>query len=345
MGPSTSGSCTGPAAVTQNSLIDLHLHLDGSLSLRSAEILAEMQEIEIPKEKKILENIMKIPPNCKNLNDYLKRFEFPLFLLQTEEALSESVYRLQEELAGQGLIYAEIRFAPQLHMKRGLSQEQAVKAALNGLERSSFNANLILCCMLNDSGNKQNRETIRLTEKYIGEGVSAADMAGVESLYPLKDYKKLFDYAAGLGVPFTIHAGEAAGAENIWTALSYGAKRLGHGIRAEEDKKLIKFLADRRIPLEMCPTSNLNTKAIKDIRDYPIKKYMEAGIPVTVNTDNMTVSDTSLRKELQLIADTFNFGEKTIKQLLMNSAEAAFAGDRLKEKMKLTIEAAFKNSK
>ena len=155
----------------------------------------------------------------------------------------------------------------------------------------------------------------------MGKGAVALDLAGAEALYPTRDYKHLFEMAAKENIPYTIHAGEADGPESIRDAVNMGASRIGHGVRAIEDKSVMKLLADRKIPLEMCPTSNLNTRVITDIRDYPIKKYLDMGIVVTVNSDNMSVSNTDVKKELKLIKDSFGIDEDI---LLINAEISAF---------------------
>ncbi len=291
-----------------NKYIDLHLHLDGSLSRESVTELCLMQDIEIPNN---LNELLHCPKDCRDLNDYLRCFEFPLTLLQTEDAITYAVERLCCETDYR---YCEIRFAPQLHTRLGLTQRQVIQAACKGLKE---NYRLILCCMR--GGN--NEETVRLCGDYMGKGVVALDLAGAEALYPTHDYKHLFEAAYKMGVPYTIHAGEADGAQSIRDAVNMGAVRIGHGVRAIEDESVMKLLRDSAIPLEMCPTSNLNTRVISDIRDYPIKKYIDYGIAVTVNSDNMSVSDTDVKKELKLINDVFGIDEDL---LLNNSLKAAF---------------------
>lgn len=291
-----------------NKYIDLHLHLDGSLSEQSVKELCRMQDIKIPDN---LISLLKCPEDCRDLNEYLRCFEFPLTLLQTEDAITYAVERLCHETDYR---YCEIRFAPQLHTRMGLTQKQVIEAAVKGLGK---NYRLILCCMR--GGN--NEETVRYASDFLGRGVVALDLAGAEALYPTRDYKHLFEMAAKENIPYTIHAGEADGPESIRDAVNMGACRIGHGVRAIEDKSVMKLLADRKIPLEMCPTSNLNTRVITDIRDYPIKKYMDMGIVVTVNSDNMSVSNTDVKKELKLIKDSFGIDEDV---LISNAAIAAF---------------------
>lgn len=307
--------------IPKNGFIDLHVHLDGSLSFDMARELANIQGMEIKSEKE-LKKLMVAPKDCRDLNDYLTKFDYPLKLLQTEKAITYSVYELLKIQKLQGLVYSEIRFAPQLHTRKGLSQEQIVAAALRGTQ--GFSCGLILCCMRGANNQAMNLETLEAAEKYMGKGVVALDLAGAEALFPTENFEELFRKAGKKGIPFTIHAGEAAGPESIWKALEFGASRIGHGVRCLEDKVLVQRLAQDQIPLELCPTSNMNTKVFDNITRYPIMRFLDEGIKVTINTDNMTVSNTTLRKEFQLLADTFRLNKTEIERLMKNAAESIF---------------------
>ncbi|MDO5339711.1 MAG: adenosine deaminase [Eubacteriales bacterium] len=329
-------------------LTDLHVHLDGSLSKETVKHLAKMQNIDTGRDRE-LAGRLSVSSDCKDLNEYLEKFEFPLKLLQTRDAIRYSVcelVRIQEE---QGVIYSEIRFAPQLHMRKGLSQQEVVEAACEGIIESkkywkAYSChNLILCCMRSDSNKYENMETIRLAALYAEKGycVVAADLAGAEGLYATDTFTDVFRDAVQRGVPFTIHAGEAAGADSIECALHMQAGRIGHGIRCIESEAVMEQLAKSEIALELCPTSNLNTRIYESIEEYPIQQLINKGIKVTVNTDNMTVSDTTEARELALVADTFNMEKKDVKQLIMNSVEAAFAPEAIKNRLRARVETQF----
>ena len=314
----------------QRGLIDLHLHLDGSLSLASVRELAAMQNIPVPEDDRELLKILQVGPDCRDLNEYLEKFAFPCSLMQTPAAITRAVSNLCRELAAQGLLYAEIRFAPQFHTNQGLSQMQVVQAAVAGLDSSVFRANLILCCMRGAGNHAQNLETVEVAEHFFGRGVCAVDLAGAEALVPTEDFVDLFRLAAEKWVPYTIHAGEACGPDSVWTALSCGTRRLGHGVRSTEDVTLMSRLAADGVTLELCPTSNLNTSIFEKLEDYPLMELMEAGIPVTVNTDNMTVSGVTLESEMEMLARTFPLTEEHFKTLARNAVNASFAsqGDK-----------------
>lgn len=312
------------------SLIDLHLHLDGSISPKSARELAQMQEITLPESDEELLRLLQVDDDCRDLNEYLEKFELTVSLLQTKEAISTAVYNLETELMDLGLLYAEIRFAPQQHTQKGLTQAEIVEAAISGMKRCEFRSNLILCCMRGDNNHEQNIETIRVAKDYLGKGVAAIDIAGAEALYPTDGFEDLFLLAKQLAVPYTIHAGEADGPSSVSTALSFGSKRIGHGVRSVENKELLDKLAKEGIVLELCPTSNLNTNIFASMSDYPLPELLEAGVKVTINSDNMVVSNTNVQKEFQKLIDTFDLTEDQLQALVKNAIDASFADTETK---------------
>lgn len=304
--------------------IDLHLHLDGSLTPAYVISQAKKQGLELPVwEEKELVKYMTAPADCRDLNEYLEKFDLPCSVMQTEDALTEAVRDVCRQMEAQGMKYVEIRFAPQLHTKKGLTQRQVTEAAIKGLPQGKgLEAKLILCCMRMENNEKENMETIRMAEEYLGKGVAAADLAGAEAIFPTKSFEPVFRMAREAGVPFTIHAGEADGPESIWTALKFGAKRIGHGVRCLEDETLVEYLREHRIPLEVCPTSNFQTKAVKG--EYPLKKMLEKGLCVTLNTDNTTVSGTTLEKEFEVARTRLGVTEEELEILKANAEKARF---------------------
>lgn len=323
-------------------MIDLHVHFDGSLLPRTIIDLAREQNIFLPTEEPDeLKLLLTAPENLRNLNEYLEKFDLPLLVLQTREAIRRGMYTLVCSLREQGMLYAEIRFAPQLHCRKGMTQEEVVKAAVQGMQGalvgSFFKAKLILCCMRGEDNMEANRKTVYTAATFLGRGVAAVDLAGAEALYPTADYEELFSYARALGVPFTIHAGEAAGAESIEVALNFGASRIGHGVRAKEDPRLMEYLSERQIPLELCPTSNVQTRAVRRIEEHPILMYLRLGLRVTVNTDNMTVSDTTIQQEYRLLEEKLGMTLGEQRQLLLNAADAAFLTGEEKRQLKEVI--------
>ncbi|MBQ3417144.1 MAG: adenosine deaminase [Ruminococcus sp.] len=317
--------------------IDLHLHLDGAITVEIAKELARLQEITLPTEDDDeLQTLLSVPKDCTSLNDFLSCFALPDSLMQTEEGLREAVRLVMDNAISQGVIYAEVRFAPQLHTDKGMSQEQAVLAALDGLKQSKLKGNLILCCMRGENTMDANLETLELAKKYLVEdgGVVAIDLAGAEALFPTKDYRDLFIRAREYGVPFTIHAGEADGADSIRAALGFGASRIGHGVRSYEDAALMQLVIERGVPLEMCPTSNRQTHAVENMDDYPLIDYLEKGIKVTLNTDDPAIEGTTLSEEFRYMEETFGLTREQKKLLLKNAVEAAFTSESVKSELR-----------
>lgn len=327
-------------------LIDLHIHLDGSLPYETVHKL--MQQAGMPaKTDAELYPLLSVPEDCRDLNEYLEKFDFPLQLMQSAGNIEQIVYELLTVQRAEGLVYTEIRFAPQFHCQQGLTQAAVVEAAVAGLHRfekdqysctcaettPELHAGLILCAMRGEDNREANLETVRVAAQFLGKGVVALDLAGAEALFPTRDFEDVFALARELEVPFTIHAGEADGPDSIRTALDFGARRIGHGVRALEDAALVEELAEKQIPLECCPTSNLNTKMFPDMAHYPIRALLEAGVKATVNTDNMTVSDTTESKEFAKLEQAIGLTADEEKQLLLNAADAIFGGEDEKTRL------------
>ena len=321
-------------------LIDLHLHLDGSLSVETVRALAALQGEMLADDDETIRSRLSVSEGCRDLPEYLDKFVYPLSFLQTAEQLEACTRLLKEDLQRRGLLYAELRFAPQSHGQRGLSQEEAVQAVLRGSARCALPTGVILCCMRGAGNEEQNRETVRLAKKYLGKGVCALDIAGAEGLFPTADYEELFAFAASLGVPFTIHAGEGDGPESVRAALAFGARRIGHGVRSVEDPALLRDLAARGTPLELCPTSNLHTGMFPDYASFPLRALLDAGVTVTLNSDNMAVSHTSVGEELRHVEAACGLTGEEIRRLLLNAADAAFADAETKTWLRGRIEAA-----
>jgi len=316
-------------------MIDLHMHLNGSLSAEIVIALAKKHGVELPTyDAEELKKLISVPLDCDSLNEYLKCTKIPRLVTQTKEGICDAVFMLLEELKEQGFIYAEIRFAPQRHRDNGLSQEEVVLAALEGLKKSTLKAKLILCCMRGNDLEKENLETIYIAKKYLELGVGGVDLAGAEALFKTSDYKEVFEQAKKLGVPITIHAGEADGPESVIAAIDMGAKRIGHGIRSVYDENLIKRLIDENITLEMCPSSNFQTKAVSNKQDYPLRKFLDLGVKVTINTDNKTISSTKLEGELEFAEKELGLKKKKRKILYKNAIEASFTSESEKQELR-----------
>lgn len=304
---------------------DLHCHLDGSLSIGTMRKLAECIGKELPEDEE-LTRLLQVTSECQSLKEYLEKFDLPLSCLVTRDSFKAAAENLLKEAAQEGVGYMEIRFAPLLSCRADLPVNEIVEGVLEGVcdgERYGITGKVILCAMRH-MGVEQNLQIVDTARRYLGEGVCAIDLAGDEKGFPVLGQKRLFAYASEMGVPYTIHAGECGSVQSIKDAISLGTRRIGHGIAAAKDRELQQYCAKNRICFEMCPISNLQTKAVPSIEDYPIVQFLEMGIPVTINTDNRMVSNTTITKEWELLRENFHLTERDFKTLMENAAQAAF---------------------
>ena len=311
-------------------MIDLHLHLDGSLSEQDFLYLAKKDSISLGDD---FPNNIYVPMDCKSLEEYLMRFDLPLKLLQTKENIAHVTSSLVRRLYKMGYIYAEIRFAPQLHLQKGLTQLEVAKAALEGLESAlkeceGFEVNLLLCCMRHGS-EEVNMETIEVANKLKGTRVVGVDLAGAEAMHPSSYYKNIFDLAKKYRLNITIHAGEATGSDEVMMALDNGATRIGHGVHLDTEKDGPRAKKEN-ICFEFCPTSNLQTKSLKSYKEVPIREFAKKDIALTINSDNMTVSNTDVYQEFAHLYQTFNLSKEEVYKYLCNSIDYAFCDEKVK---------------
>lgn len=305
--------------------IELHVHLDGSIR---PETLSRLSNISIEDAKKNYQ----APSKCADLNDYLTRFDLPIKVMQTYDNIKLIAKELAEDLKSDNVIYAEIRFAPQQHLKENLTLDEVVQAAIEGLEMVDIKTKLILSMMRNDSI-ENNKKIIDLAKKYLGK-VGGIDLAGAEALYPTNNFKEVFEYAKELNVPFTIHAGEADGIASIKAALDFGAKRIGHGVRSIEDESIINRLKNEKILLEICPTSNIQTSIVDEYCKHPFYELYKKGIKLSINTDNRTVSNITLTKEYYNLGEAFNLTLEDFININNNTLDYTFTSDKEKEEIK-----------
>lgn len=304
--------------------VELHLHLDGSVDIKTVCDLTGKSVKEVKEE-------MVASDKCSNLNEYLTKFSLANDIMQTKENIFRVTKELITKLKDDNVIYAEVRFCPLFHLKEGLTQEEVVETVISSLKDNNIKVNLILCMMRNLSF-LENKKIIELAYKYLNKGVVALDLAGSESLYKTEDFEELFKIAQSYNIPFTIHAGEADGKNSILKAISFNTKRLGHGIRCIEDMDIVKLIKDKDITLEVCPTSNIQTNIYQDYQSHPIKKLYDLGVLVTINTDNRTVSNITLTEEYQKLNKTFGFNVSDFKRMNINAIKAAFLSEIEKEK-------------
>lgn len=308
---------------------DLHCHLDGSLRLSTILNLAERQRVKLPADTEDgLAKAIHRGEVCKDLVEYLKAFDITCSVMQTEEALERTAYELAEDAANEGVWHLEVRYAPVLHTRRGLSLARINDAVLHGLRRAqrdfSISTGVILCGIRN----MDPRDSYRLAElavAYKGRGVVAFDLAGGERGNPAKVHSKAFELIRENNMNVTVHAGEAYGPPSIKQALhDCGANRIGHGTRLAEDGDLLAYVTDHRIPLEVCLLSNVQTSVIDDLSRHPLRLYFDLGVRVSLNTDNRLITDTTVTDELWRAHVDLGFTLEELKILLVQGFKSAF---------------------
>lgn len=324
--------------------VELHIHLDGSVRPETIIELAKRQGKQPPASSiDQLHQMMSAPVDCQNLNQYLSTFDVVLPYMQTKDALETIAYELIEQVAAHHVKYIEVRYAPQLHRAEGLSVADTYEAVINGLQRGEKQFGVIARCIgicLRGHTAEQNMEVIEQSVHFLGKGLVAVDLAGAEALYPPQLYKQHFVRAQQLSLPITIHAGEAAGAESIEIAIrQLGASRIGHGIRLQDDEVLLEEVKARGITLECCPISNMQTKACESWGQYPLISYLNQGLKVTVNTDNLTVSQTDLTKEFEMLQLHCHLTVEQMAQLQRNAIASIFVEPALKDSIRDKFEA------
>jgi adenosine deaminase len=309
---------------------DLHVHLDGSLRPETIHELAERDKVELPfRSVAEIRRYFKEDLPERDLVAYLDRFDTTTAVMQTESALERIAYELVEDAASENIWYMEVRYAPILSTKRGLTPRQVVDAVERGLRRGQKShprtqAHQIICGLRHFEPERALRMAM-LAIEYKGRGVLAFDLAGAEKDNPAKRFREAFYLVRHANLNVTVHAGEAYGPESIHQALHWAnAHRIGHGVRLGEDPDLVEYVRDHRIPLEMCPSSNVQTGAVASVEKHPIREYFDRGLRVTVNTDNRLMSDTTMTDELVLLSDRLGFTLDELKHLLLSGFKSAF---------------------
>ncbi|MCQ3813624.1 MAG: adenosine deaminase [Acidimicrobiia bacterium] len=317
----------------------LHDHLDGGLRPSTIiELADELGYQDLPEnEPETLVEWMTQGANRKDLKLYLETFAHTVAVMQTSASIERVARECAQDLAADGVVYAEVRFAPELHCQRGLRLDDTIEAVLAGFAAGSANTNLTIraiCSAMRDATNSL--AVAQTAVRWRDQGVVAFDIAGVEDGYPPDEHIRAFQYCQRENFHITVHAGEAYGPRSIWKAVQYcGSERLGHGIRIVEDivyrpdgspqlSRLAHFLRDRRIPLEICPTSNVNTGVFASIAEHPIDQLINLGFRVTVNTDNRLMSGVSMSSELAALAEAFGYGWARLRWLTVNAMKSSF---------------------
>ena len=308
---------------------ELHCHLDGSLRIKTIIELAEIQGIELPSKNEIdLLKILSVGPSPKSLEDYIKKFDITLSVLQTPESLERAAFELAIDCHEDGVRYLEVRYSPILHTKDGMQLSETVDSVKKGLAQAFDECGIltgIIICGIRHVSPDHSLELANLSIRYKNKGVIGFDLAGAEENFPAKKHKEAFYLILNNNINTTIHAGEAFGPKSIHQAIHVcGAHRIGHGTRICEDIDLLNYINDHRIPLEICLTSNINTKSVSTISKHPFKYYMNEKIRVTLNTDNRLISNTTLSNEYEIAINNFNLNENEIRTIIINGFKSTF---------------------
>ena len=300
-------------------MFELHCHLDGSLNL------ALMSKIL---GREVLISEVEVSKDCRSLTEYLKRFVLPISCLQTRQALFEAGKQFMLDSQKENLKYVEARFAPLFSCVKGLKAFEVMEAVIDGMKEGKKITGIdfgVIACAMRNHDPKLSLKMFKEVRDFYKEGLCAVDLAGDESNFPTKNFIDLFKEAKKLDYNYTIHAGECGSVESIKCAIEMEAKRIGHGIAMSGHEDVKKLCLEKGIGIEMCPTSNLQTKAVTDMSKYPLKEYLDYGLLVTINTDNRTVSGISLKDEFDLVKKHLNLNESEIHQLEKNAEKIAFS--------------------
>jgi adenosine deaminase len=307
---------------------ELHVHLDGSLRAETMIELAREYGKELPAwDAETLRDHMHVK-DAQNLVDYLARFDTTLSVMQTEAALERIAYELAEDNARENVRYMEVRYSPVLNINGGLTLDQAVDAPLRGLRRAEQDFGIrtaVIICGIRNMSPQTSMQLADLTVDHRDKGVIAFDLAGAEYNYPAKEHREAFYKVVNANIAATIHAGEAFGPESIHQALHYcNANRIGHGTRLFEDPDLMQYVNDFRIPIEICITSNVQTRAVNSFAEHPVRLYYDEGLVVTLNTDNRLMSGTTVTDEYWRAHEHLGFTWDELCEIALMGFQSAF---------------------
>lgn len=318
--------------------VDLHCHLDGSVRISTILELAAASGLSTDEEFEEIYGDTQHHHRSASLGDYLRKFIYPIKVMQSEKNIYRITYELLEDARNDGIRFLEIRFSPIYHTKEGMSEANAVETVLQAMkdayEKLNIRSGLILCCMRGEAIEK-NMQMIQLANMYKDSGILGVDLAGNENEYPPELYKDVFHKAYESGLNITIHAGEAGIAQNITDSIEMlHAVRIGHGVFAYKNKVIVDSLIKSQIPLELCPCSNLDTGAIGRYEEHPIKEYLKQGINVTLNTDNRTISNIVLTEEYVNLVRYIDLRVEDAVKISMNGILSSFCPDSVKKELR-----------
>jgi len=316
---------------------ELHVHLDGSLRTTTMVELAAERGVTLPTDDPAALYDYMVVDDALNLEDYLERFHLTLALMQDAEGIERIAYELIEDHANENVRYVEVRFSPILNAQGELEAHQALEAVLAGLQRaeSKFDVKTgVIVCALRSLDPSVSTDMAELAVAFADRGVCAFDVAGAEAGNPVRDHLEALRTAERAGLPITIHAGEGFGASSIRQAIEDGgAGRIGHGTRLLEDESLLAQVRDAGIPLEICITSNVQTRVAATHSEHPIRHYYEEGLAVCLCTDNRLMSGVTLTEEYEHARDELDFTWQQLLRVARMGFESAYAPSEVKEEL------------
>jgi adenosine deaminase len=329
--------------------VDLHRHLEGSIGVQTLLDMAAKHGIELPADD--LESLrpwVQITPDDKSLLDFLAKFDTIGKIFKSSEGVKELTKAAIQDLEADGIAHAELRFSPlYIAQHNNLEPEEVLKAVIEGVREATAKGKTTIRLILiveRQMGVEPAALVANLAQKYQKEGVVALDLANDEAGYPPGPYADVFQQAKKAGLKVTVHAGEAAGAQNVRSAIEdLGADRIGHGVRTRQDPEVMQLVKDTQTPLELCPTSNIQTGACENIEAHPLLAYFKQGLKVTVNTDDPSISGINLSSEFAMVAKHFSLTLKDLHTLSQNAVDGAFLEGAQKEKLRLVVKQGFQD--
>ncbi|MCB5953307.1 adenosine deaminase [Enterococcus sp. BWT-B8] len=321
--------------------IELHCHLDGSITPKVIRKMYDLSSTPLNLTDEELKRKVSAPKKYQNLTEYLSCFPMVTAVLNTRTALKLALMDLMDQASKENVLYQEIRFSPKYLSSDGLSMEEVIESLVQAKseieDNYSISIGLIACCMRGHS-EETNLEVVRLAKKYQKFGLVGIDLAGNEIKYPTKEYKKIFSYAETVGLSYTIHAGETGNIENVHYAIEFGAKRIGHGVALAKDRSMMKLAEEKEILLEMCPVCNIQTGASEDWGNYPTTLFDEMGVKYCFNTDNRTVSNTTMTREFtEIDKNKQKMSESEVKNQTLLAVDYLFITEAEKKNLRERI--------
>ncbi len=318
---------------------ELHLHLEGAIPLRTLFDFIQRAGTE---------------PSIKTINDLVERFHYTDFshfldlwvwkntFIQKEEDFEELAYQVLKGLAGENVKYVEAFYSPAEYWQQGLSVQGITESLIKGKERACKEFGIkseLIVDLVRDYGPEIGMQVMKDLTPYLGNGLIGIGLGGNERVFPAEAYATVYQEAKKRGFRLTVHAGECEGAESMWAAINtLKPERIGHGIRANEDPKLVSFLQECQIPLEMCVTSNVKTGVCESVKEHPIKEYFQEGLLITLNSDDPSMFNSSISNEYIILNQELGFSLSELKQISMNGVDASFMNERDKEFVKSKFE-------